>query len=140
MPEEQKNRLYLSDSEPFKTIIQALLQELFTVFHDGNKTIVFNHTTNDISGNIEFIKADFNSAGVVLEELYKLNISSVIIEGGAKTLQCFIDENLWDEALVIKGNCIFENGVKGPKFNHVPTKALKTENDMHFCYVNQTLH
>ena len=127
---------------PIRLILDPALKspQDSVVFHDGNKTIVFNHITNDISGNIEFIKADFNSAGVVLEELYKLNISSVIIEGGAKTLQCFIDENLWDEALVIKGNCIFENGVRGPKFNHVPTKALKTENDMHFCYVNQTLH
>ena len=39
----------------------------------------------------------------------------MIIEGGAKTLQTFIDENLWDEARVFKGQVKFEKGVKAPK-------------------------
>ncbi len=111
-----------------------------TIFHDGNKTVVLNHTTNDTSHNIDFIKVDFNSAKVVSEELYKLNLSSVIIEGGRTTLQCFIDENLWDEAIVIKGAGLFEDGVKAPAFNFTPKNAMKVENDMHYCYVNQTLH
>jgi diaminohydroxyphosphoribosylaminopyrimidine deaminase/5-amino-6-(5-phosphoribosylamino)uracil reductase len=33
--------------------------------------------------------------------LYSMNIQSVIVEGGAKLLQSFIDEGLWDEARVI---------------------------------------
>ena len=50
----------------------------------------------------------------ILNELYKLNIQSVIIEGGTKTLQSFIDKNLWDEARIFKTNEILIDGVKTP--------------------------
>lgn len=49
--------------------------------------------------------------------LYNRNINSVIIEGGAKTLQTFIDENLWDEARIFIGNSEFNEGVKAPSLN-----------------------
>ena len=42
------------------------------------------------------------------------NIQSIIIEGGTQTLQSFIDENLWDEALVFVGDTSFQKGVKAP--------------------------
>ena len=50
-----------------------------------------------------------------LEELYKQNIQSFIIEGGAMTLQSFIDVNMWDEARIFttKENQI--HGVRAPK-------------------------
>ncbi|WP_298899015.1 bifunctional diaminohydroxyphosphoribosylaminopyrimidine deaminase/5-amino-6-(5-phosphoribosylamino)uracil reductase RibD [uncultured Psychroserpens sp.] len=47
--------------------------------------------------------------------LHSKNINSVIIEGGAKTLQAFIDENLWDEARVFTGTSIFSEGTKAPQ-------------------------
>lgn len=110
------------------------------VFHDGNKTVVFNHITNENTDDIDFMKVDFNTARTILDEMYNLNISSVIVEGGAATIQRFIDDNLWDEALVIRGDVMFENGVKGPLFNFTPMSSKRIENDMHFCYVNKTLH
>jgi diaminohydroxyphosphoribosylaminopyrimidine deaminase/5-amino-6-(5-phosphoribosylamino)uracil reductase len=127
---------------PIRIILDPQLksQQEATIFHDGNKTIVINHITEDSSGNIEFIKADFNSAKVILDILYKLQISSVIVEGGAATLQCFINENLWDEALVIKGPTLLESGKSAPKFAAVPVNKRKIENDSHFHFVNQTLH
>jgi len=129
-------------NSPIRVILDPLLKspQESKIFHDGKKTIVFNHTTNDSTDNIDFIKVDFNSAKTVLDELCKLHISSVIIEGGSKTLQYFIDENLWDEALIIKGQTRCEEGTKAPKFHFTPLKAMKTENDLHLCYVNQTLH
>ncbi len=111
-----------------------------TVYHDGQPTIVLNHVTSDQSGSVKFIKEDFNSARVILDNLFAEQISSVIIEGGASTLQRFIDENLWDEALIIKGSASFESGTRAPKFHYVPNKQINVEQDLHFHYVNQTLH
>lgn len=37
----------------------------------------------------------------ILEQLYQKNIISVLVEGGANTLQQFIDANIWDEAHII---------------------------------------
>ena len=49
--------------------------------------------------------------------LFQNNINSVIIEGGAKTLQTFIDENIWDEARVFIGSPEFKEGINAPKLN-----------------------
>jgi diaminohydroxyphosphoribosylaminopyrimidine deaminase/5-amino-6-(5-phosphoribosylamino)uracil reductase len=44
-----------------------------------------------------------------------MNIQSVLVEGGAKTLQSFIDTGLWDEARVITNENLFiENGIAAP--------------------------
>ena len=50
----------------------------------------------------------------ILEELHKQNIQSVIIEGGGKTLQSFIDTNMWDEARIFTTNKTLAKGVKSP--------------------------
>lgn len=46
--------------------------------------------------------------------LYRHQISSVIIEGGTKTLQSFIDTGLWDEARIFTGATAFGSGIKSP--------------------------
>jgi diaminohydroxyphosphoribosylaminopyrimidine deaminase/5-amino-6-(5-phosphoribosylamino)uracil reductase len=46
---------------------------------------------------------------------YQLNIHSVLVEGGSKTLQSFIDNELWDEARVITNTQLtIETGVPAP--------------------------
>ncbi len=47
--------------------------------------------------------------------LYHENIQSVIVEGGTKTLQSFIDENIWDEARIFTGMVSFGDGILAPK-------------------------
>lgn len=49
-------------------------------------------------------------------ELYQENIQSIIIEGGKKTLDSFIHENLFDEVRIFKGNVYLQNGIKAPEF------------------------
>jgi len=77
------------------------------IFDNASKTLII--TKNDI---------DFSKyiASQVCTFLYNKEIQSVIIEGGSKTLQSFIDEKLWDEAKVFTGKMILNEGVKAPKF------------------------
>jgi len=49
--------------------------------------------------------------------LHKHNITSVIVEGGTKTLQTFIDEDLWDEARIFKGTSTFGHGTAAPRIS-----------------------
>ena len=62
----------------------------------------------------------------ILNQLYDKKLQSVIIEGGAKTLQHFIDSNLWDEARIFVIKEKLKSGLKGPKikrdFIHTSTK------------------
>lgn len=65
---------------------------------------------------IDFKVIDF-SGNVPLEIcriLHDEHILSVIIEGGAQTLQSFIAADLWDEARVFKGISSFKKGIKAP--------------------------
>jgi len=46
--------------------------------------------------------------------LYLQDIQSVIIEGGARTLNSFIEAGLWDEARVFTGETELKKGIKAP--------------------------
>lgn len=66
--------------------------------------------------NIIYHQIDFTKdiALQILDYLYDKKITSLIIEGGAHTLQSFIDKGLWDEARVFTGDNYFKNGIKAP--------------------------
>ena len=62
--------------------------------------------------------------------LYQYQIQSVIVEGGRQTLQSFIDDDLWDEARIFKGNIIVHQGTKAPILKGeivVKQKSIKDE-------------
>jgi diaminohydroxyphosphoribosylaminopyrimidine deaminase/5-amino-6-(5-phosphoribosylamino)uracil reductase len=61
--------------------------------------------------------------------LYQYQIQSVIIEGGLQTLQSFIDNNLWDEARIFKGNIIVHQGTKAPILKGEIVVKQKSIND-----------
>ncbi len=50
----------------------------------------------------------------MLDILYRENIQSVIIEGGAFTLNRFIEKGLWDEARIFTGPVLFKRGIRSP--------------------------
>ena len=96
---------------------------------DGStKTIIITSAKDKnivSSKNLIFEEIDFskNIAKQVCEVLSKYQIQSLIVEGGTQTLQTFIDEKLWDEAMVFVGNTSFVKGVKSP----IITKEFKEE-------------
>ena len=54
----------------------------------------------------------------LLHQLYQLNINSVIVEGGARTLEHFINTGLWDEAKVfVNPNLDFIKGIEAPNID-----------------------
>ena len=50
-----------------------------------------------------------------LQHLYDQHIQSLIVEGGAKTLQSFIDHDLWDEIRVETAAVTVTNGTRSPQ-------------------------
>ena len=57
----------------------------------------------------------------LMAQCYKENIQSLIVEGGCKTLQSFIDAGLWDEIRVETAPLTVTDGTPAP---HLPTDAL----------------
>ena len=90
----------------------------FKIYNHEAPTLVFNQEKDSEEENIKFIKiSKENFLEELMQKLYENQIQSVLIEGGSKTLQTFIDANLWDETIIIKNeNLTLENGTKTPKF------------------------
>jgi diaminohydroxyphosphoribosylaminopyrimidine deaminase/5-amino-6-(5-phosphoribosylamino)uracil reductase len=86
------------------------------VFNSEAKTIVYNFSKTKTEGSVEFICLEKeNFLHNLLSSLYENDIQSVLVEGGAKTLQSFIDFGLWDEARVITNReMIIEGGISAP--------------------------
>lgn len=87
------------------------------IFNGEAKTIFYNCSKDSCERNIEFIKLnnqDFIKE--MLNSIYEKDIQSVLVEGGPKTLQSFINANLWDEARIITNEkMIIENGIDVPE-------------------------
>lgn len=87
------------------------------IFDDTVKTIIFTKSESSFSAeNTTFEVIDFNQNIIpqILAVLYQNQIQSIIIEGGLKTLQAFIDHDIWDEARIFIGKNTFVKGTKAP--------------------------
>lgn len=105
------------------------------VFDKSIPTLVFSLTKQEQENNLTFVKINDskNLIQEVLNELYKRNIQSIIIEGGATLLQSFIDQNLWDEARVFVGNNYFKKGLNAPVLNgNLVAKQIIDSDDLMF--------
>ena len=88
----------------------------WNIFDDKASTLVFNYKEDKKDNRIECIKLnrDKDFLSQVLSILYERQVQSVMVEGGRFTLDRFIENNLWDEARIIRGLPFFTNGVKAP--------------------------
>jgi diaminohydroxyphosphoribosylaminopyrimidine deaminase/5-amino-6-(5-phosphoribosylamino)uracil reductase len=110
---ELTNR-YWPGPSPIRLVIDMDLKlpsSLKMFSDDQSLTVVFNSRHHDLvtgslqqtSGGVRFYQVthDVSVIHQVLHALYQMKVQSVLVEGGAKLLQSFIDEQLWDEARVI---------------------------------------
>jgi diaminohydroxyphosphoribosylaminopyrimidine deaminase/5-amino-6-(5-phosphoribosylamino)uracil reductase len=80
-------------------------------------TLVFNQTINSSDSLIIYVKIDFSKDIIpqILEICYQFPLQSILVEGGAKMLQSFIDAGLWDEARIIQnGTLKINSGLLAP--------------------------
>lgn len=90
------------------------------VFNREAKTIIYNVLKSASEENHQYVQLPKgNFLQNMLLSLYEKNIQSVLVEGGAKTLQSFIGQDVWDEARVIT-NCtmILEEGIDAPEMKN----------------------
>lgn len=88
------------------------------VFSDGNPTLVLNDEKESTDRAVRYIKTATRDIAILLHTLYELRIQSVIVEGGRKTLQRFIDTGLWDEARILTGAISIGEGTQAPQLVH----------------------
>jgi diaminohydroxyphosphoribosylaminopyrimidine deaminase / 5-amino-6-(5-phosphoribosylamino)uracil reductase len=119
---------YWVGKNPLRIVLDKnlILPEDLHVFNNDARTLIITASKNQpLSESIKHFITKFDDKLLqnILQELYKQNILSLIVEGGAYTLNSFIKAGLWDEARVFTGNMNFEKGVKAPKISgHIFSK------------------
>ena len=71
--------------------------------------------------NIHYLPIDFNKelSKQIALTLFEQKISSVIVEGGTKTLALFLGAGLWDEIRLFETKGNINEGIKAPSFNAI---------------------
>ncbi|MDB5135385.1 MAG: ribD [Mucilaginibacter sp.] len=113
------NVRYWPGRSPKRVVIDRKLElnAEFHIYDQSVETLIFNEIKTDIEGNIKYIALeDFDRfvPQYILFQLYLQDIQSVIIEGGAHTLNTFIEAELWDEARIFTGPVVLGHGIKAP--------------------------
>jgi diaminohydroxyphosphoribosylaminopyrimidine deaminase/5-amino-6-(5-phosphoribosylamino)uracil reductase len=107
-----------SGENPLRIVIDKDLKlpKDLKVYDGSVKTIFINQKITTKNENLFFEKINFSKpiALEICKVLFKHKVQSLIVEGGRKTIQTFIDENLWDEARVFSGLVNFKEGTKAP--------------------------
>lgn len=106
---------------------------------DGRKTLIIGHKQETIESTaVEFFDTDLHDLSeAALVALFQRGINSVIIEGGAFTLQHLLRERLWDEARIIESGITLGGGLEAPKIPMKHTEVYPYGRDRVFYYRNK---
>lgn len=135
------NRLYFGPS-PVRVVIdrELALPSSAKIFNQKAKTIVFTRKEVDHQANplIQYIPIDFREdlPQQIVAQLADHKITSLLIEGGAMTLESFIKSNLWDEARIIRTATWIDKGIPAPKMQLPPKNSYSLGKDTLECYEN----
>lgn len=110
-----------SGKNPVRLVIdhQLALSDKLKIFDKEQKTILF-HTKaekRNLDGVDSIQLGHENFLKEMMDYLYGQKIQSVLVEGGAQTIQSFIDAELWDEARIFKAPVDFGTGIQSPQLN-----------------------
>ena len=136
------NTRYWNGNSPIKFIIDPKLRSPSTLkfFETESKTVVFNYIKSSVENKVEYIQvASENIIEQILSYGYKNGIQSIIVEGGAFTLQQFIDNNFWDESFIIHNDQLTINsGILAPRLrNHQLKESFNMENNRIQHYIKK---
>ncbi|TRX50952.1 bifunctional diaminohydroxyphosphoribosylaminopyrimidine deaminase/5-amino-6-(5-phosphoribosylamino)uracil reductase RibD [Fulvivirga sp. M361] len=119
----------VSGKNPVRIVIDRHLRLStdLNLFDGSERTICYNLKEDKVDGQNEWVQLTSDHfEKSLLEDLYTKGIRSIIIEGGKKTLDLFIQESLWNEARVFISQQTFGCGIKAPVL-----KAFCREENIH---------
>jgi len=113
------------------------LPKSLNVFDNSIETIVLNEKETKIEGSTKYIALEnfnFYLAESICYQLFLFDIQSVIIEGGAKTLNLFLEAGIWDEARIFVSNSKWEQGLYAPTIKQTAEEKIVLGNDVLSIY------
>lgn len=103
---------------PVRLVIdkELTLPTSLKLFDGSAPTWIFTAQDKASTSQVIYFKLDFSRSILpqILQKLYENKLQALLVEGGSRLLQSFIDEGLWDEIYTEHSAKVLENGVKGP--------------------------
>lgn len=102
---------------PTRIVIDRFLKlsEKLNVFDRSQPTLCYNVLRHEEHKNLSLIRVDEDDFFAnVVHDLQKHKIQSLLVEGGATTLNLFITAGLWDEARIFESPRVFHKGIAAP--------------------------
>lgn len=106
----------------------ASARQEFNVFHEDQPSLFVNYLKGSGSQPDRYqndptnpqthylkIKSSADELNETLTKLFEQGIGSILVEGGAKVTNAFIEKGLWDEMRIIKGDILLGRGIKAPR-------------------------
>lgn len=128
-------------ANPTRVVIDMHLQlpTHLKLFDGTVPTIIFNSIRHEERPNLRYyqVTEDVSIVHQVVNALYQLRIQSVLVEGGARLLQSFIDESVWDEIRMIRGHQSAGDGIPAPIIHNASWRQRETlDTDIIEYFVN----
>lgn len=115
-----------SGKNPLRLVIdrQGILPETSKLLDGSIDTVVFSGVKSGRLGKTIWIRLDFDQdiLNQMMNELYRLKVQSLLVEGGALMHESFLQADLWEEIQVeTSGQCVGE-GVSAPSIDSIDTR------------------
>jgi diaminohydroxyphosphoribosylaminopyrimidine deaminase/5-amino-6-(5-phosphoribosylamino)uracil reductase len=115
----------------------------YNILDNNTDTLILNLVKNEKVGVNEFVLIHDETKIIeeLLQLLYKKGVQSLIVEGGSRLLQSFIDSNFWDETRIIKNTeLLLQEGLPSPTLkNNVRFKQEWVGKDAINYYLNSSI-
>ena len=126
---------------PLRVVIDKnlALPSSLHLFADGRPTLCVTSRAVPSAGNTEYVQLDFSRD--ILPQLFAVlhgrGVQSLLVEGGARLLQSFIDAGCWDDAYVEKAPVLLSSGVKAPMLRGAVLRSLDSWHGHHVAHYSR---
>lgn len=127
---------------PLRIVIDRslILPNNLALFNQETDTWIVNDRKEEQSHNLQYIQLNFDEQLLenLSQRLYNAGIQSLIVEGGAKLLNTYIEKGLWDEARVFTADKTIAQGIASPQLTNA-SLAYETDiaGDVLQLYINR---
>lgn len=119
---------YWNGPSPMRLVVDMdlSLPSSLKIFNAKQRTIIFNTIKHEDNDHLSYYQVtdEVSLVHQIVNALYQMKIQSVMVEGGARLLQSFINDNMWDEARIITNmQLAIGNGLAAPELELNGTKS-----------------
>lgn len=121
-----------SGRNPVRVVIDRYLKlgPNQNLFNHEQMTLCYNLVKEEAQKNLHFIQLrEDNFLQSLVQDLYRRNIQSVIVEGGGQIINSFVKLSLWDEARIFVSPQTFGAGTPAPRLSGEVKKMQKLDKD-----------